>query len=204
MPKIGNGRIEGKIALKKEAGRFSLFSDHCKAMIHGSFCICKIHEAAPIIHTARSACTNAEHRLKQFTSSGTDQTIETENFPFPDIERYIFKVRRIFCGQVLNGQYNIPGLVIYRRKPIVKRTADHVRNKLIHVRLMNRLGHDELAVTQYGNLITDLKDLIHLVGNIDQRYASCSQIPHHLEQLCDLPHSQGGRRLIKYDQFRIV
>ena len=64
---------------------------------------------------------------------------------------------------MLYGQNHIAGDVVHSGETVCQRAADHVSNQLVHIRFF-RLGCDHhFTVTQDGDFITDLKDLIHLM-----------------------------------------
>ena len=77
-------------------------------------------------------------------------------------------MRLKLCRQILDGQNHITGGIVNRREPVIKGTADHCRNQLIHVCILGALCHDQVAVPKHGYLVADFKNLIHLVGNINQ------------------------------------
>ena len=105
---------------------------------------------------------------------------------------------------MLHREDGFPGGVVHRREAAFQRAADHGGDQLVHVGVLGILGHDQVAVTQHRDLVADLKDLIHLMRDIDQRDALRFQHPHHFEELVDLLHGQGGGGLVQNDDLRVV
>ena len=74
-------------------------------------------------------------------------------------------------GQMLHRQDHVSRSIVHRREPAFQGTANHGCDQLVHVGILCVLGHDQLAVAKDGNLVTDLENLIHLVGDVDQGHA---------------------------------
>ena len=86
----------------------------------------------------------------------------------------------------------------------LQRTAHHGGDQLVHVGVLGALGHDQIAVPQDRDLITDLKNLIHLMGDIDERDTLRFQHPHHFKELVYFLYSQRGSRLVQNNDLRII
>ena len=111
---------------------------------------------------------------------------------------------RILGGKVLDGKHRLAGGVVHRREAAFERAADHGGDQLVHIGLAGGLGHDQVAVPQDRNFVADLKDLVHLVGYVDQRDALGLEHAHHLKQFVDLLHGQRGGGLVQHDDLGVV
>ncbi len=67
-----------------------------------------------------------------------------------------------------------PGVLSTGREAALQGAAHHGGDQLVHVGVLGGLCHDQIAVPQHGDLIADLKDLVHLVGDVDQSEIPCS------------------------------
>ena len=94
-------------------------------------------------------------------------------------------------GQSLHFQNRISRSVIYRRETIVKRTANHGCDQLIHVGILGVLSHYQVTISKNRDLITDFEDLIHLVRDVNHTDSLISQLSHHIEQFVDF---RNGKR----------
>ena len=96
------------------------------------------------------------------------------------------------------------GNVIHRRETLGEGTADHGRDELVHVRLPDGFCHDHLSVSQYGDLIADFEDFIHLVGDVDKGDSLFLQAVDDFEQLLHFRFGQRGGGFVQDDDFRMV
>ena len=113
-------------------------------------------------------------------------------------------MRGILGGEVLDGQNRVARRVVHRREAAFQGAAHHGGDQLVHVGVLGVLCHDQIAVPQNGDLIADFKDLIHLVGDVDQGDTLRLQHPHHFKQLIDLLNRQGGGGLVQNDDLGVV
>ena len=94
------------------------------------------------------------------------------------------------CREVLDRENRLSRGVVDRREAVVERAADHGSYELVHVRLARLLLHDHVAVSKNGDVIADLEDLVHLVGDVHQGNSLRLEHAHHGEELVDLTHRQ--------------
>ena len=125
--------------------------------------IVEVHQVVAEIHTTCRTGTHAENGFQQLCTSGTHQAIQTKNFALAHIKADILQIRRIFGGQMLDGQDRIPGDIVHRREAAFQRTANHGGDQLAHVGVLTVLGHNQVAVTQNRNLVTNFKNFVHLM-----------------------------------------
>ena len=105
---------------------------------------------------------------------------------------------------MLHGEDGVSRLVVHGREAALERAADHGGDELAHVGLRRGLRHDQLAVPQHGDLIANLKYLVHLVRDVNERNALVAQHPHHLKELVYLLNSQRGGGLVQDYDLRVV
>ena len=167
MRQVGDCRVEGQVTFQEEACSLPFLGNHGKTVIHSVPGAVEVDQFPLEIDPARRPRPDAEHRFQQFRPAGADKPVQAENFAFPYVEGDILQVRLKFGGKVLNRKHHIAGLVVNRRKAVVQRTADHGGNQLVHVGFFGFFGQHHFAVPQNGNLIADLKNLVHFMGDID-------------------------------------
>ena len=107
-------------------------------------------------------------------------------------------------GQVLHRQNGVAGSVVHGGEAAFQGTAHHGADQFAHVGLLGGLGHDQVTISQHRDFITDFKNLIHLVGDVDQGNALIPEHPHHLKELVHLFHRQGGGGLVQHDDLGVV
>ena len=164
----------------------------------------EVHQPVFEVHTACCTGTNAEDGLQQLGTAGAHQAVQAEDLAFSYIKGDVLQMGGILGGQVLHGQNGVARSVVHGGEAAFQRAAHHGGDQLVHVGLLGGLGHDQVAVPEHGDLITDLKDLIHLVGDIDECDPLLLQHPHHLEELVDLLHGQGGGGLVQNDDLGVI
>ena len=96
---------------------------------------------------------------------------------------------------VLNG-------VLHRRIYIGKFTSYHLVDDFIIADVFDFPGSYISTITHDGDIIGDLTDLSHLVGDVDHGYASGFKIPHDAEQRLYLVIGKGRCRLVEDHYFR--
>ena len=173
-------------------------------MLHGFLRAVEIHQPIIEIHTARRPGADSENSLQKLRTSRSHQTIEAENLALPHIEGNILQMRRELCGQMLHRQNHVSRRIVHRREAVLERASYHGGNQLIHVRILRGLRHNQVAIPEYGNLITDLKNLVHLMRNVNQSDSLLLQHPHHLKELVYLLNRQGGGRLVQNNHLGVV
>ena len=93
--------------------------------------------------------------------------------------------------------------IFLRRIYIGQLTSYHLADNLIITDVFYFPGTNIRAITHDGNIIGDLTDLSHLMGDVDHGYASGSKIPDNTEQSVYLVIRKGRRRLVQDHYFRI-
>ena len=168
-------------------------------MIDGLFGIIEVHQ--PVFKVDPSGCagTHPEHGLHQLSTSGPHQAVQSEDLPFPDIERDVLKMRCVLGGEMPNGEDGVSWGVVYRGEPALQRTTHHGGDQLVHIGVLGGFGHNQITIPQHRNLIADLKDLIHLMRDVDQRDPLLFEHPHHLKELVHFLHRQRRGRLVQDD-----
>ena len=129
--------------------------------------------------------------IEEYNYSSETFAVKPEDLALLHVEGDILQVRLKLGAQVLDGQHRAARFIVDRREAVVQRPADHGGDQLVHVRLFGFPGQDHLAVPHHGDLVADLKDLVHLMRDIYQGYALLLQVAHHLKQLFDFLHCQG-------------
>ena len=71
--------------------------------------------------------------------------------------------------------------------------AYHAGDQLIRVVIGCRAGFDPLAVADDGDVVRDAEDLVHLVGDVQNRYALFPEGEDLLEQYVDSPRHRWPR-----------
>ena len=204
MRQVGDRGVEGQVAFQEQSGCLPFLCDHGKSVIHGVMGIAEIDQPPFVVNPACRSCPYAEHGLEQFSPSCADQSVQAEDFSFPYIKSNILQIRLKFRGKMFNIKNHIARFIVHRRETVVQGPADHRGDQLIHVGFFGFLCQDHLSVPHHGNFIADLKDLIHFMGDIDQRDPLRLQVAHHLEQFGDFLHRQGGCGFVEYDQPGVV
>ena len=204
LVQAGNGGVEGQVAFQEQAVGLAFLGDQGKAVLDGLVGIVEVHQPVPEIDAARRAGAHAEDGLQQLGTAGAHQAVQAEDLALAHIKGDVLQVGRVLGGQVLDGQDGVAGGVVHRREPAFQRTADHGGDQLVHVGLFGGLGHDQVAVAQHRDLVADLEDLVHLVGNVDQRNALRLEHPHHFKQFVNFLYGQRGSGLVQNDHLGVV
>ena len=173
-------------------------------MLDGFLCVREVHEAIFEVHAPGSPRAHAEDRLQKLGPARADETVKAEDLALPDVEAHVLQIRRVLRGEVLHGEDGVSRLVVHGREAALERAADHGGDELAHVGLRRGLRHDQLAVPQHGDLIANLKYLVHLVRDVNERNALVAQHPHHLKELVYLLNSQRGGGLVQDYDLRVV
>ena len=136
----------------------------------------------------RSNACFIDDNLMLFGSSGAKAAI------FTDLEGNV--LYPVSVRQMLDGKNFFSGFLIVPDIVVGKGTSNHHGDKLVLVGLLYHLGSHILAVPHDGDPVTDLLQLAHLVGNIDDANALLCQIPHDAKQIFDLLVTDGGGGLV--------
>ena len=204
VAQVGDRGVERQVALEEEAVCLALLGDEGKAVVHSLLCVAEVHELVAEVDATGRTRTDAEDRLEQLRAAGADKSVEAEDLALAHVERDVGEVGGVLRREVLDGEDGIPGRVVHGREAVVERAADHSGDQLVHVRVLDALGHDQLAVAQDRDVVADLEDLVHLVGNVNQRDALLLEHAHHREELLDLLRHERGGGLVQNDDLGVV
>src|SRR5260221_6979005 len=89
-----------------------------------------------------------------------------------------------------------------RRKSFLKITSDHERNQLILIRLGNRQRSDVASVLQHRHAITNRKDLLHAMRNVDDRFTFAAETTDNFKKHVRFRRGQESGRFIEDNQAR--
>ena len=117
---------------------------------------------------------DTENILQELGSSRSVQTGDSENFTLSRHKGYILQ-SGILCRQVLHLQHRLADYIVLLRITIRQLTAYHKTDDLIHGKLLRRTRCNPLSVTHDRYIVRDTKDLLHLVGDIDNSAALIAQ-----------------------------
>ena len=117
--------------------------------------------------------THTEDTFHQFRSLSTYQAAESKNLASSKGEGAILEGTIMDTGISSDIQQYLSGFcIILRRIDIGQLTTNHLFDDLIIRNLVHMPGTNIGAVSHDGNIITNLTNLRHLMGNIDEGYAS--------------------------------
>ena len=101
-----------------------------------------------------------------------DQACNTQNFALVQVEGDVANRGLTQRGQITHLKDHLTRLVLFVRETLVQGTAHHHGDDLVHVQPFERLSGNPLAVAQDGYLITQLEDLFHFMGDINNAAAA--------------------------------
>ena len=105
---------------------------------------------------------------------------------------------------MLHGQNHISRRIIHFRKTVFKRTSYHCRNQFIHICIFRALCHNQISVSKHRYFITNFKNFIHFMRNINQSNSLLFQHSHHFKKFFYFLHRQWRGRLIQNDHLGII
>ena len=142
----------------------------------------------------------AEYCAHNLGTTGADQTCKAQNLSAVCLEGYI--VQDACLNNVVNLEHRLLGLFAkFLRELVVQRTTYHCGDQGVIIPLIDRLGCDELTVTDNLNAVAQLEQLLQLMGYKDDADAACLQITAGLHQLLNLFLAQRGGRLVHNNHF---
>ena len=100
------------------------------------------------------------------------QTGNPQDFAFVQVEGDIADGRLTQRGEIAHFKNHFTRLVLFVREALVEGAANHHGDDLVHIQTFQRLRGNPLAVAQDGNLIAQLEDLFHFVGDIHNAAAA--------------------------------
>ena len=110
----------------------------------------------------------------------------------------------IHAGKILDLEIGLTRFVRLLRELVAQLTADHQADDIVHLQLCGRLRCDMLAVAHDGDFIGDALDLRHFMRNVDDAETAVAEHVDDAEQMLHLFLRQRRRRLIKYNNFRVI
>ena len=111
---------------------------------------------------------NSEYCLRRLCTPRSDETREPKHFAPPDAETHILYERVV--GKPFHIETDIADLCMTLRINLYQRTPDYIRYDLVHIHGLHILYvRDVLAVPEYRRIIPYLLDLLHPVGDVDER-----------------------------------
>lgn len=104
-----------------------------------------------------------------------------------------------FATQVANLQRDLADLAVDLGEHVGDLAAHHHGDDVIACHIGRLDGRDVFAVSEHGQLVSDLEQLVHLVGDIDDTDTLGAQIANDAEQMFDFAFRDGRSRLV-HDQ----
>ena len=149
----------------------------------------------------------AEDGAGQFGAPGAHQPGEADDLAAADEEVGVLADHavldlRVAHVPVLDLEEDLADLRLVVREPGLQGPAHHALDDAV---LVDAVGLDvqrldRLAVTDDGDGVRDLLDLVQLVGNDDGRDAAALQAEHQVQQVLGVGFVQGGRGLVEDEQ----
>ena len=110
----------------------------------------------------------------------------------------------IHAGKIFDLEIGLARLIRLLWELVAQLTADHQADDVVHLQLCSRLRCDMLAVAHDGDFIGDALDLRHFMRNVDDAKTAIAEHVDDAEQMLHLFLRQRRRRLIKYNNFRVI
>ena len=151
---------------------------------------------------ARGRRGDAEQSFRDVAASRADEAGEPENLSLAQIERDI--AEPAFEGQIAHRQRDVADRHRLLGKHLRDLASDHLLDDVVARDVRGRVFSDEAAVAEHRNLVGDLEQLAHLVGDVDDALALAFERADDLEQVLDLALSQRRRRLVHDQNVGIV
>ena len=141
---------------------------------------------------------HAKDRLHQLGPLCAYQASKAQNLSSAQLERTALERTLVDAGIFLYFQKDLANRrIILRRVDVRQLAAHHLLDDLLIRDVIHIPGSDICTVTHNRDIITDLTNLCHLVGNVHQRYASGFQIPDNAEESFYFIICKRGGRLIQ-------
>ncbi|MNC04958.1 hypothetical protein D3C75_524110 [compost metagenome] len=148
--------------------------------------------------------SDAEQGLDYVGALGPHQTGDAEDLSLVQVEAHVLDGGLVLGRQVLDFEDHLFRLVGFLREALGQLATDHHADDLIHGHALERLGRHPLAIPQYGDLVTELEDLFHLVGDVDDAAPLVLQLVDDLEEVVDLFLGQGGGGFVHDDDLGVI
>ncbi|MOA11710.1 hypothetical protein D3C78_1316650 [compost metagenome] len=130
--------------------------------------------------------TDTKQSFHNISTFCTDQTGNTQNFAFVQIERDIANRRLTQRREVAHLKNDFAWRVLFIREALVQRAPNHHGDDFVHVQPFKRLSSDPLPVTQNSDFIAQLEDLFHFVRDINNAAAALFQFTDNSEKVIHL------------------
>ena len=128
------------------------------------------------------------------------QTTKSEDFSLSQFKGAVLKRVVMDTREVIYFQKYIARCVFQRRINVSQLTANHLFYNFIITDIFHFPGAHIGTITHDGDIIRNLTELCHLMGNKYKGNTSVTQIAYDSEKCLNLIIRQGGCRLIQNDQ----
>ena len=146
---------------------------------------------------------DAEQRSGDFGSTGAHEACQADDFTSTDFEADV--LHTLIGTQISHLKQGFADL-----RPILMMLAEHfgmLADNTFDDLLIGEVSHirsdQVLTVTKNRDTVGDLTNLIHTMGNVDQRNAFVPQMPDQIEEPVGFRRTQRSRRLVKNQHLRI-
>ena len=134
--------------------------------------------------------TPAEDRHGKLCPSCSHQAGETDNFAFPDIEgdvinNLLFRIDRMVYVPVFDIQRDISDFyTVALREPVFQFASDHAADNTVLAEIINALCERFycFSVTDNGNVVRNVRDLIDFVRNNDRGHPLFLELKQQVQQ----------------------
>ena len=82
--------------------------------------------------------------------------------------------------------------------------SHHARDDCVQIQILRPVCGDNAAVAQDGDIVGNFKDLIHLVGDINDGDALCLQLPNLFKELCNFFFRDGGSGFVHNNDLCVI
>ena len=148
----------------------------------------------------------AEDQLARLGPPGSEQTGEPDHFAGAQLQIEIPHIAP--PAQTLDGQDRLAVGHGHAGRPprfcALQFAAEHQRDQLEARQLRGRRRADQTAVSQHGDAVGDLVDLIDEVGDEDDGDAARLEIAQDAEQQFDLARIEARGRFVEHEDPRVV
>ena len=140
---------------------------------------------------------NAEEGVEQLAPARAEQAPDAEDLAPVKLKAEVFG--QLLAGDVLRLENHVFQSDFTVMDTAFDLVAQHHFNQLLFVDIPDLSLADNLAVSQHNNIVTQIKDLIQEVRDIEDDVALLPQFADHLEQHGDLMVGERGSRLVKQE-----
>lgn len=138
------------------------------------------HDLFPVDRDrARARRRDPEERLGDVGAAGSDEAGNAEDLAGAHIEGDV--VEDAVERQVLHRQHHVADRHLLLREHLGDFTSDHHADDVVAGDLVREVGADIFAVAEHRELVGDLEQLVHLVGDVDDADTLRAQVTDDLE-----------------------